>query len=209
LRHKLPSVAAYARAFRAIHKRYPWVTDYEIWNEANLCGEPTCRHPGRTARYYNAARRICWDCRIVGADLLDLPGLAGWVRHFRRAARGPLIWGLHNYIDANRFTTHATRVLLQATHGQVWFTETGGLVKRRRTSRIHFPQGIRHARKATRFVFRLAALSRRVTRVYLYEWMPPANPHATWDSALVDRRGRPRPAFAILQSWLRAHSPRP
>jgi hypothetical protein len=205
LRHRLPSVAEYARAFRGIHHRYPWVTDYEVWNEANLCGEPTCHRPGRTARYYNAIRRICRRCRIVGADVLDLPHLAPWVRAFRRVAEGPLIWGLHNYIDANRFTTHATQVLLRTTRGPVWFTETGGLVKRRNHSRIRFPQGIRHAGKATQWVFKLAALSPRVKRIYFYQWMPAANPRATWDSALVGRSGRPRPAFAILRSWLLAH----
>jgi hypothetical protein len=205
LHHVLPSVAEYAHVFRAIHARYPWVTDYEVWNEENLCGEPTCHHPGRAARFYNAARKICRDCRIVGADLLDLATVGDWVRRFRRVAKGPLIWGLHNYIDANRFSTHATTRFLKLTRGRVWFTETGGLVKRKNHSRIRFPQGVRHARKATQWVFKLAALSPRVKRVYFYQWMPAPDPHATWDSALIDRRGRPRPAFAILRSWLRAH----
>ena len=41
-----------------------------------------------------------------------------------------VIWGLHNYIDANRFRTRGTKALLQAVKGDIWFTETGGLVKR-------------------------------------------------------------------------------
>jgi hypothetical protein len=208
LHHVLPGVAEYAREFRALHARYPWLTDYEVWNEENLCGEPTCRSPERAARFYNAARRICWDCRIVAADLLDLPNVGDWVRRFRQVAKGPLIWGLHNYIDANRFTNRATLRFLQLTRGPVWFTETGGLVKRRNHSGIRFPQGIKHARQATAWVFKLAALSPRVRRVYFYEWMPSPDPHATWDSALVDRRGRPRPALAILRSWLLAHKRR-
>lgn len=205
LHHVLPSVARYAHEFRAIHARYPWVTDYEVWNEENLCGEPTCRNPERAARFYNAARKICRVCRIVGADLLDTATVGDWVRRFRRVAKGPLIWGLHNYIDANLFSTHATLRFLSLTRGPVWFTETGGLVKRRNHSHIRFPQGIRHAVKATRWVFRLAALSPRVKRVYFYQWMPAPSRHATWDSALVDRRDRPRPALAIIRSWLRAH----
>ncbi len=205
LRKVLPSVAQYARAFRGIHARYPWITDFEVWNEENLCSQPTCHHPARAARYYNAVRKICWDCRIVGADLLDTATVGEWARQFRQVAKGPLIWGLHNYIDANLFTTHATLRFLQVTRGPVWFTETGGLVKRKNHSRIRFPQGVKHAGKAAAWVFKLAALSPRVKRVYFYEWMPDPNKHATWDSALTDRRGRPRPALAILRSWLFAH----
>jgi hypothetical protein len=205
LRKVLPSVAEYARTFRAIHARYPQITDFEVWNEENLCSQPTCRHPARAARYYNAIRNSCWDCRIVAADLLDTATVGTWVKAFRKVAKGPLIWGLHNYIDANLLSLHATQRFLKLTRGPVWFTETGGLVKRKNHSRIRFPQGIKHAVKATAWVFKLAALSPRVKRVYFYEWMPDPNKHATWDSALVDRRGRPRPALAILRSWLFAH----
>jgi hypothetical protein len=205
LRKVLPSVSQYAHAFRAIHARYPWITDFEVWNEENLCSQPTCHHPARAARYYNAVRNVCWDCRIVGADLLDTATVGNWARAFRKVAKGPLIWGLHNYIDANLLSEHATLRFLKLTRGPVWFTETGGLVKRKNHSRIRFPQGIKHAVKATAWVFKLAALSPRVKRVYFYEWMPDPNKHATWDSALVGRNGKPRPALAILRSWLFAH----
>jgi hypothetical protein len=172
----------------------------------NLCGEPTCRNPERAARFYNAARAICRRCRIVAADLLENGApLNNWVTRFRRVAKGPLIWGLHNYIDANLFRTYATLRFLALTRGPVWFTETGGLVKRKNHSTIHFPQGIKHAVTATRWVFKLAALSPRIKRVYFYQWMPDPNRRATWDSALVDRRGRPRPALAVLRSGLLAH----
>jgi hypothetical protein len=203
--HRLPSVRAYSREFAALHKRYPWVTDFETWNEENLCGQPTCRNPKRAAQFYNAARRRCPDCRIVGADLLDVPNMAGWARRFRRYAKGPLLWGLHNYLDANRFTTSGTRTLLRTVRGDIWFTETGGLVRRTNGSKIRFAAGIAHAGRATTQVFRLAALSRRIKRVYFYQWAPAPDPHATWDSALTDRRGRARPALAILQAWLRRH----
>src|SRR4051812_37738801 len=29
---RLPTVAAYAREFRAFHKRYPWIKDWGVWN---------------------------------------------------------------------------------------------------------------------------------------------------------------------------------
>jgi hypothetical protein len=38
--------------------------------------------------------------------------------------------------------------------------------------------------------------------VYLYHWSPPPDPVPTWDSALVDSRDRPRPAYGVLQKWL-------
>ena len=56
-----------------------------------------------------------------------------------RARGRRLIWGLHNYIDANRFRTTGTRSLLRAVPGEVWFTETGGLVVRNNGSPVEFP----------------------------------------------------------------------
>ena len=113
----------------------------------------------------------------------------------RKAAKYRIgIWALHNYIDANRFRTRGTRSLLRATKAKIWFTETGGLVRRDNGSRIEFADSPRHAVKATRWVLKLARLSPRVRRVYFYHWVAPA-PKATWDSALIDRRGKPRPAY--------------
>jgi hypothetical protein len=202
----LPSVRRYVHEFRRFRARFPWVRDYGIWNEANHCGQPSCRRPEQIARYYNAVRGLCRGCRIVAADVLDTSKMVGWIRRFRRVARGRhLIWGLHNYIDANRFYSRGTRRLLRAVSGQVWFTETGGVVARRNGSHILFPGSVRHAAKATRWVFHLAALSPRVRRVYFYEWSPGRVPHPRWDSGLVDRRGRPRAAYRVLASWLRHH----
>ena len=104
-----------------------------MWNEANHAGGYTARHPGAVARLYDAAVRECPSCRIVGADVLDSENMLPWVRAFQRAARHPVrIWGLHNYIDARRGSDRRTRALLAATRGQVWFTETGAWLVRRR-----------------------------------------------------------------------------
>jgi hypothetical protein len=204
--HWLPSVATFGREFLAFRARYPWVKDYLTWNEANHCSQPTCNNPARAARFYTTIRRYCAGCRIVAADVLDGRRMVSWVKRFRHAAGGgKLVWGLHNYIDANRFRSTGTRALLKAVKGDVWFTETGGLVTRRNGSTIAFPGSTRHAAEATTWVFQLAALSSRVKRVYLYHWSPVDIPNPTWDSALVDSRDRPRPAYAVLQKWLRAH----
>ena len=76
-----------------------------------MCGVGTCRRPELVARYYTLIRRNCLGCKVVAADLLDQPNMVGWARAFRRAARfEPKYWGLHDYIDANRFQTIAHRI---------------------------------------------------------------------------------------------------
>jgi hypothetical protein len=200
---RLPSPARFRREFLRFRARYPLVRDYLTWNEANHCGQPTCRRPERAARYFDVIHANCTGCRIVAADVLDTSRLSSWVSRFLRAARHrPKIWGLHNYIDANRFYTRGTRTLLRTVRGQVWFTETGGLVQRRNNSRILFPGSEPHQARAMRFVFRLARLSpRRIRRIYVYQWTP-KGPEATWDSALLRPDGAPRPAYDVLRSWI-------
>ena len=205
-RRILPSPRAFVREFRRFRARYPWVREFLTWNEANLCGQPTCRRPDVAARYYNALRRNCPRCRIVAADVLDSSRMPRWITAFRRHAAGlHFIWGLHNYIDANLHRTRGTRGLLRLTKpgDEVWFTETGGIVARRNGSPIQFPENERHAANATRWVLALANLSPRVKRVYFYQWGA-LGPRATWDSALLDARGRPRPAYYVVRNHLLA-----
>jgi len=203
-RRSLPTPERFLFEFRRFRARYPWVKEYAAWNEANHCGEPTCHRPRLVAAYYRNMRRECPDCRILAAEVLDMPNMVSWVRAFRRAAgEEPRYWGLHNYIDANRARTTGTRRMLHAVKGQVWFTETGGLVVRRNGSKIAFPGNKKHAAKATKQVFKLARLSPRVRRVYIYHWMPQRSKLPTWDSALVDPRGRPRPAYDVLKRFIR------
>ena len=205
IRRRVPPVKEFTREFLKYRKRYPWVKTWLTWNEANHCGEPTCHKARRVARFYNNMRHNCFGCQIVGADVLDTPTMVPWIKVFKRTARkDKMIWGLHNYIDANRFRTTGTRELIKAApYGQIWFTETGGLVVRRNRSRIAFPGNKKHAAAATKQVFKLAALSPRVRRVYIYHWQPSTEPLPTWDSALVDPRGKPRPAYRVLKSYIR------
>ena len=205
VRRRVPGVREFTKEFLKYKKRYPWVKDWLTWNEANHCGEPTCHKPRRVARFYNNIRHNCFDCNVVAGDVLDTPTMTAWVREFRKTARkDKLIWGLHNYIDANRFRTSGTKALLKAApRGQIWFTETGGLVVRRNGSRIAFPGNKKHQVKATKQVFRLARLSPRVRRIYFYHWQPSRARLPSWDSALVDPRGQPRPAYRVLRSFVR------
>ncbi len=206
-RHIVPTPDQVIGAFRAFRQRYPWVTEFAASNESNHGGEPTHRRPDLAARYYVRMKRACVSCKILAADLLDIGNMAWWVRRFIRAAgHQPRYWGFHNYVSANRFQTKATRTLLRLTTGQIWFTEVGGLVKRRSSFRgkVKLKEGSAHAAKVTRFIFqRLARLSPRIKRVYLYHWNA-EGPRSSWDSGLVGSDGRPRPAFGVLQAQVRA-----
>jgi hypothetical protein len=203
-RRSLPTPERFLYEFRRFRARYPWVQEYATWNEANHCGEPTCHRPALVAAYYRNLRRECPDCRILAAEVLDMPNMVRWVRSFKRAAREePRFWGLHNYIDANRRRTTGTRRMLKAVKGQVWFTETGGIVWRKNRGKVPFPESPSHAATATRFLFeRLVPLSRRVTRVDIDHGNLSAAA-ATWDSALFDPAGRARPAYRAVRRVLR------
>jgi hypothetical protein len=211
-RRKLPTPSRFKYDFQRFRARYPWVTNFATWNEANHCGEPTCHRPQLVAAYYRSIKRACGStCTILGAELLDMPNMATWVDQYQKhlgKAKSPRYWGLHNYIDANRLRTTGTRTLLKHTNGQIWFTETGGIVRRRKTKNtVTFPESAAHAAKATRWVFdELVPLSRRITRVYLYQWNPAKGDN--WDSGLDDSRGRGRPALAVVRSQLKIRQKR-
>jgi hypothetical protein len=202
-RRRLPTPERLLYEFRRFRARYPWVTDYASWNEANHCGEPTCHRPELVAAYWRKLSRECPSCRILAAEVLDMPNMTSWVKAFRRAAKvEPRYWGIHNYIDANRLRKTGTRRLLKAVRGQIWFTETGGIVSRVNRRKVTFPESAEHAATATRFLFDdLIPLSRRITRVYLYHWNSNPGPK-TWDSGLIGPSGKPRPAYRVLQRVL-------
>jgi hypothetical protein len=208
-RRSLPTPERYLFEFRRFRARYPWVREFATWNEANHCGEPTCHRPALVAAYYRNLRRECPDCRILAAEVLDMPNMTRWVRSFRRrAGEEPAYWGLHNYIDANRERTIGTRRMLKAVKGHVWFTETGGIVRRSNRRKVTFPESAKHAARATTFLFKkLVPLSRRVTRVYIYHWNADATP-TNWDSALIGPTGRVRPAFRIVERVLHRQAAR-
>jgi hypothetical protein len=209
-RKQLPRPEQLAHELRMLRRRYPFVRQFASWNEANYCGEKTCHRPELVAAYYRALKLACPSCKILAAELLDEPGMTAWVKAFiHKAKLQPKYWGLHNYLDANYLRTSGTRALLRATKGEIWFTETGGIVKRRNVSRVRFTESTKHAATATRWVFnKLVALNRRrITHVYLFHWNP-ATAHDSWDSGLVNLHDRPRPAYRVLKRFLAAQARR-
>src|SRR3954451_3906718 len=194
-----PSAAQMATSLKDVHKRYPFVTEFATWNEANIN-----KRPETVARWWTAMRKACPTCTILGADLLDRGNVGSWAKRFVKAARRtPKVWGLHNYTDANTLKTTGTRKLLGAVKGPVWFTETGGVVSRNNGSGIKFTTSASHAALATKFVFKtLARVSPRVQRVYLYHWNTGAGDGRTWDSGLIGPDDQGRPALSVLESFL-------
>lgn len=205
----LPSPKRMRQEFRAFRARYPWARTFASWNEVNHCGEKVCHRPKLVAAYYRELRRECPTCTILAAEVIDMPSMRRWVRQFRRhLGYMPKRWGLHNYVEANRFTTRRLRQMLglMSRRAALWLTETGGVVRRNNNSRTDFPEGTRHAARVTRFIFdRIVKLDRRIRRVYIYHWNA-GPPTATWDSALITYGGRERSAFRVLRRVLRSRS---
>jgi hypothetical protein len=196
----LPTPLRLAREFRRFRRRYPWVTTFATWNEPNHCGQPTCHRPRLVAGFYRALRRECPSCTILAPEVLDIPNMARWVRAFRtELGFSPKRWGLHNYVEANRFRMGRLQLLLRLTpRSELWLTETGGLVRRNNGSRTEIPEGARHAGNVTRYIFdRIVPSNPRIKRVYIYHWN--AGPRSTtWDSGLITYDGRERSAMFVL-----------
>ena len=197
LRWKLPSYGKFLRCFRAFRARYPQVRDFNPWNEANHSSQPTYRHPRKAAGFYNAARRACPGCNVAAGDLLDWSHLQRWLERYRVHLRGrPRIWSMHNYLDVNRprsWRGSATRRLLAQTGGELWITETGGVVNSNR----YDDYDERRAADATRRMFAFASRSARISRVYAYQWQAACD-YDHWDSAWFRSDGSARPAYRVV-----------
>jgi hypothetical protein len=193
-----PDTYSLVKQFKRLRARYPFVKEWVTWNEPNLS-----QSASRTAHQWLALRKACPSCTILAADLVDRPNLARWAKTFiRYAHRQPAIWGLHNYADANQYTPRATKALLKAVKGKIWFTETGGVVRRNNGSNVKYKgQSLTHAAKAINYIFtKLVRLSPRIQRVYLFHWN---GRNSSWDSALISPNGGARPAFTVLANLLR------
>ena len=201
------SAAAYTKAFRAFHKRYPQVRIFQPWNEVNNLTQPTARFPDAVVTYYRIVKANCRGCTVLGADIQDLPNMAQYsqtvLRAFRRQhVATPKLWGLHNYTDTNRFVRDANSSMRRAARvlpGKIWLTETAGLFRfQPQNARQSFRPDLARQKKAMTAIFKQAQLYRRkIDRVYLYQWFASAASNR-WDSAVLDIHNRPRPVFDVL-----------
>ncbi len=209
---KMPSVKAYTSAVKGFHKAFPQVTLLQPWNEANRgnvreSGNGSYSSPSATqsAQYYLALKSVCPKCTIVGLDVLDstnVPATIRYINVFKRylgSKRLPSIWGLHNYSDTNRFHSTGTRAVLADTTGQLWLTETGGIVK----LSGDFPFSLTRQTKATKYMFSLTGISRRITRLYVFQWTGGVTARERFDAGLTDVHGKPRPAYCVIYEHVR------
>ena len=196
----LPTVPEFRAAVRAFRARYPFVTDYQTWNEANHSTQPTRKSPKRAAKFYNVLRSECPSCKVSAPAVLDGGSMLKWLKKFRKnTKRKPKVWSVHNYADANYNSKKFTKLLLKKTNGELWFTETGGIANRWVKGKQDKRFSVKKQTKATKQVFKLAKLSKRVTRIYFYHWVSPVGETPRWDSAFIGPDGLPRPAYEILK----------
>ncbi|MCW3063277.1 MAG: hypothetical protein JWN32_449 [Solirubrobacterales bacterium] len=199
-----PTPARYAAAFRAFHRRYPWVKLIQPWNEINNPTQPTYSRPDLAAAYYNTVKAICPSCTVPAADLQDVYNFASYLKAFKRAVHGhPTLWGLHNYTSVNRFRDSGTKLALKLLPGRIWLTETGGIYTFRSSGGVVvFPPSANRSARAVSYLLRLTTQHRaRLPRLYIYQW--DADPTGHFDAGLVDLHGRPRQAYTVLTQYRR------
>jgi hypothetical protein len=198
--NRLPSTATYQKGVRAFMRRYPYVRLFSAWDEVNDCSQPTCHNPRAAAQYYLTMRRTCGGCTVMAAEVLDTTDPDQTVAYLRsyQSALGkvkPTLWGLHNYSDVNRFRSTGTRAVLGAVTGKVWLSETGGLY----AFPPGFPPSTSRQVKAERQMFKLARISPRIQRLYIYSWTG----GGSFDAGLTDANGTTlRPAYSVVRQQL-------
>ena len=208
---RAPSAKAYKKAFLAFDKKFAWVKTYSTWNEINHKSQPTFKSPKKAAGYYNVLRKYTRKkkIRVMAADMLDTGNMARYLKTFKRKAKGsPKLWGLHNYGDVNRRRTTFTKQMLRTVPGEVWLTETGGIVKLLPS----FKRSPSRAKARTKGMFKLVnrydtrrrGMRSKITRLFVYTFFGEPST-ARFDAGLVDEHGTPRPAFSVFKSNARKH----
>ena len=112
---------------------------------------------------------MCKGCTVIGLDVLDahyISRRSSYIAEFKREIGRletvmPKIWGLHNYSDVNRLEGWRTRDLVRALGGQVWLTETGGIVQFGGAFPNKNGSGLTRAAKVLKFMFASPARCRR------------------------------------------------
>ena len=214
---KLPTPRQFKAQFKAVRKRYPWVTTFQTWNEGNHGTQPTFKKPQAAARFFDIIKSSCRKCTVSAPSVLD-DGMRmiAWIKAFRKAAKHKVtIWSLHNHIDANRNLLgkrSTTALFLKYTRGQLWFTETGGIwnrwVPKRTGKKKHITRyNSRTAQRAVRNIFKLQRLNpRRITRIYYYNWFAPGEKKPRWDSGLIGPNGKERKTFKTFRAQVRKYA---
>jgi hypothetical protein len=212
----LPSVAQYQRDVRKFVKRFPYVKQYQSWDEANRGNVAHAfLSPSATtaARYYQAMLRSCTHCTVIGLDVLDAQNIGPTISYIsefkheigRLQTVMPRIWGLHDYSDINRLESWRTRELVQVLGGQVWLTETGGIVKFGGEFTNRYGSGLTRAARVLKYMFNVAASVPHVKRLYIYDWTG-SGASARFDAGLTNAHEQPRAGYIVVCRQLHAVS---
>jgi len=205
---RLPSVATYKHDVQKFVKLFPHVKQYQSWNETNrgnIRGVLASPSASSAARYYQALLRVCKGCTVLGLDILDQNNISptlSYISEFKREVGHlrtivPKIWGLHNYSDINRLQSFRTRELSRALGGQVWLTETGGIVKFGGAFPNRNGSGLRRAASVLSYMFSVAGSQPRIKRLYIYDWTG-GNASTRFDAGLTDSHHVPRPGYVVV-----------
>ncbi len=211
---KLPSVSTYQHDVQKFVKAFPHVRQYQSYDEANrgnIKGVLTSPSAATAAKYYQALKRVCKGCSVIGLDVLDAFTIHGTLRYIsefkseisRLHTVMPSIWGLHNYSDINRLESWRTRELIKAFGGQVWLTETGGLVQFKPSFLNKHGSGLARAAKVLKFMFAVASAHKQIKRLYIYDWTGGTS-STRFDAGLTNAEEQPRPGYVVVCKALHA-----
>ena len=139
----------------------------------------------------------------MAADVLDASNMESWLNTFDRYDKGKArIFGLHNYSDVNRKRSSGTKRLLRRVGGEVWLTETGGILK----FLPDFRRSETRQASRTKYMFSLAdkydtkrsGLRSKITRLYNYQYTGSPK-SARFDAGLVNPNGSTRKAYKAFK----------
>jgi hypothetical protein len=205
---RMPSVAQYQHDVQKFVKRFPHVRQYQSWDEANRGYIPgVLASPSATAaaQYYQALIRVCRGCTVIGLDVLDAQDIGPtltYISEFRHEIGKlrtimPKIWGLHNYSDINRLESWRTRELVRALGGQVWLTETGGIVQFGGAFPNRGGSGLARSARVLKYMFAVAGSTPQIKRLYIYDWTG-GNSRTRFDAGLMNAHDQPRPGYVVV-----------
>src|ERR1700691_5588315 len=205
---RMPSVSTYQKDVQRFIKLFPHVRQYQAWDEANrgyIPGVLASPSAAADAMYYQALIRVCRGCTAIGLDVLDAQDIGPtleYIAEFKHEIGKletvmPKIWGLHNYSDINRLESWRTHELVRALGGQVWLTETGGIVQFGGAFPNNRGSGLTRAARGLKYMFAVARSSPQIKRLYIYDWIG-GNASTRFDAGLMNAHDQPRPGYVVV-----------
>ncbi len=130
------------------------------------------------AQYYQALLRSCNGCTVIGLDVLDANNIGPTLKYIAEFKREigrlrtimPKIWGCTTTPTSTASKAGAPSEIDRALGGQVWLTETGGIVQFGGAFPNRNGSGLRARRTSLKYMFALARSQPQIKRLYLYDW---------------------------------------